>query len=336
MTARIESQVLIVGAGLSGLLAARRLAEAGISAQVVDKGRSPGGRLATRRIGPGRADHGAQFFTARSPEFLAHVNSWLTAGLVFVWSHGWSAGSLHAAPPDGHPRYAARDGMNQIARHLAQGLDLRLNTRLTALESASDGWLGRGEGGERFHALAVILTPPVPQSIDLLHNGGVRLSAGDMAALQQVTYAPCLCGLFWIDGLLDLPVPGVLQRPGHDFTWIADNQQKGISPQARLITAHASPAFSRSRWGESDSAILADIQAEIQSHLRPGGQVLESQLKRWKYALAETTHPDRILTAQGMPPLIFAGDGFGAPRVEGAALSGLAAAEQVARFFTKG
>ena len=60
------SDVLIIGAGLAGLMAANSLKEQGWQVTLVDKGRSVGGRLATRRIGPGRADHGTQFFTART------------------------------------------------------------------------------------------------------------------------------------------------------------------------------------------------------------------------------------------------------------------------------
>ena len=47
---------------------------------IVDKGRSVGGRLATRRIGPGRADHGAQFFTVRSDKFQGYVDRWQKVG----------------------------------------------------------------------------------------------------------------------------------------------------------------------------------------------------------------------------------------------------------------
>ena len=44
-------RVVVIGAGISGLVAGRELAAAGAEVALVDKGRSVGGRLATRRIG---------------------------------------------------------------------------------------------------------------------------------------------------------------------------------------------------------------------------------------------------------------------------------------------
>lgn len=67
---------LVVGAGLAGLVAAQRLAAAGIRVTVFDKGRGPGGRMATRREGDACWDHGAQFFTARDPRFAEMVARW--------------------------------------------------------------------------------------------------------------------------------------------------------------------------------------------------------------------------------------------------------------------
>ena len=69
--------VVVIGAGLSGLMAAKSLQVQGHKVLVVDKGRSVGGRLATRRIGTATLDHGAQFFTVRSEEFAKHVDAWL-------------------------------------------------------------------------------------------------------------------------------------------------------------------------------------------------------------------------------------------------------------------
>ena len=96
---------LVVGAGLAGLIAARQLHSSGASVVVLDEGRSVGGRLATRRIGDGVFDHGAQFFTVRDAEFGKHVAEWLRAGVVREWCRGFAHmdGALWRRD-DGHPR----------------------------------------------------------------------------------------------------------------------------------------------------------------------------------------------------------------------------------------
>ena len=66
-------RVVVVGAGVAGLMAAQSLVKNGHDVVVVDKGRSPGGRLATRRIDNATLDHGAQFFTVRESLFESHV-----------------------------------------------------------------------------------------------------------------------------------------------------------------------------------------------------------------------------------------------------------------------
>ncbi len=105
--------VVVIGAGLAGLMSAQQLQESGHEVVVLDKGKSPGGRLATRRIGDATLDHGAQFFTVREREFEHHVQQWIQAGVVREWCRGFSA-------QDGHPRYIGAHGMNGIAKHLSQ------------------------------------------------------------------------------------------------------------------------------------------------------------------------------------------------------------------------
>lgn len=65
----------IIGAGLAGISAARALMAQGHAVTIFDKGRGPGGRLATRRIeAEGRKlqfDHGAQYLRAEGADFAA-------------------------------------------------------------------------------------------------------------------------------------------------------------------------------------------------------------------------------------------------------------------------
>lgn len=334
MSAQVD--VLIVGAGMAGLMAATQLQAAGRSVLVVDKGRGVGGRMATRRIGPGRADHGAQFFTVRSARFGAFVEQWLAQGLVFVWARGWSDGSLLGETAvDGHPRYAITNGFTAVPKHLAHNLDVRTGVRLTQVTNVSSGWQAIDAHGTRYAGRALLLTPPVPQSLALLDAGAVTLVPDDRAALERIAYAPCICGMFWVEGEVDLPEPGALQRPGAPISWIADNQRKGISPAARLITVHAAPDYSRELYALPDAEKLAAVRAALEPLLAPGATIREAQLQRWRYALPTVTHLERALVAADLPPLAFAGDAFNGPRVEGAALSGLAAADALLALFSR-
>lgn len=321
--------VLVVGAGLTGLTAAREVRDAGFSVQVVDKGRSVGGRLATRRIGQGRADHGAQFFTAESPAFRRIVRPWIASGLVRAWSTGWSEGSLAADRTEALVRHVVEGGMNALAKHLATGLDVAVDTKLVSLTADGDGWSAATEGGATFRSRAVLLTAPVPQTLALLDAGAVELTRGDRYALRRVEYDPALCGLFAIEGDVELPEPGFIERAGADVVWIGDNQRKGISPEATLITVQAGPRVSLARYEDDDAAILDSLEAALRVFCARNAEVKERQLKRWRYASPAVFHKERALVLEGLPPVLCAGDAFGGARVEGAVLSGIEAAKRL-------
>src|SRR5690349_51858 len=104
------SDVLIIGAGLSGLMAARKLSENRFRVTLIEKGQGVGGRLATQAVGKGLADYGAQFFTVRSDEFRREVDQWLADKVVYVWSKGFSDGIRTTEQFDGYPRYATQGG----------------------------------------------------------------------------------------------------------------------------------------------------------------------------------------------------------------------------------
>jgi predicted NAD/FAD-dependent oxidoreductase len=55
-----QDDVLVIGAGMAGVMAATELTRSGARVLVLDKGRSVGGRLASRRISEATFDHGAR------------------------------------------------------------------------------------------------------------------------------------------------------------------------------------------------------------------------------------------------------------------------------------
>lgn len=63
--AYLDCDVLVVGAGLAGLTAARRLHLAGLDVRVLEATGEVGGRVRTRKLGDGVADLGGEVFGRR-------------------------------------------------------------------------------------------------------------------------------------------------------------------------------------------------------------------------------------------------------------------------------
>lgn len=309
--------VVIVGAGLSGLVAARELRSAGHSVVVLDKGRGVGGRLATRRIGEAVFDHGAQFFTVRDPRFQRIVDEWVDRDVVRVWCHGFGS------EQDGYPRYVGCNGMTSIAKHLATDIDVHTSSLVFSVLPASEGgWVTTLDTGEAHRSDAVILTAPIPQSFGFAFTAGVEFPE----ELRTIDYERTLGLLAVLDASPSIPPPGALQNPDDVFSFIGDNHAKGVSP-VPAVTFHANPAWSAAHWDTPHDEAKA-LLIEAASPYLAGTRITASDFKRWRFATPQRNWPERHW-ANETGTMVVAGDAFAGPRVEGAALSGLAAADAV-------
>lgn len=329
LTNGTRCDVLIVGAGIAGLVAARALHGQDIPVLVVDKEERVGGRIVTEHIGGGWADTGAQFFTARDPLFQKTVDQWLAEQLIFEWTTGWVQGSSGDVTDDGHPRYAAYEGLNAVCRRLAQDIPIHKSIQIESILTDGEQWTAVDDSGDTYTSSALILTPPVPITLSLLED--ITLSQEDLTILQGITYAPTISGVVHIEGQALIPKPGAIQNPGERIHWLADNQLKGISPAAKTLTVHLKPEISQLWWLSPDEELKGAIQREIRPFLEPKATIIDVHIHRWPHALPTNLHTERTLVARDLPPLAFAGDAFDGPRVEGAALSGLAAAAEISK-----
>lgn len=310
----LSTDVLVIGAGMAGLAAGADLQQAGRQVLVVDKGRGVGGRVATRRIADATFDHGAQFFTVRDDRFAALVEQWIDEGVAREWFRG---------PGDVHPRYRGVPGNSSIARHLARDLDVRLERRVMRVETSQNGWTAVLEDGSSWSAGSVVLTPPVPQSLQLLDAGGFIMAPAHRRSLEDIRYEPCLAVMAVLDAPSQIPSPGYLRFDDGPVAWVADNNVKGTSTRP-AITLHAASDYSSSRWDDDRKEVGRDLLEEVAEHL--GADVTEYQVHGWRFSKPVTVFSDSCLMISHDPPLVMAGDAFAGPRVEGAVLSGLAAA----------
>lgn len=314
------TDVLVIGAGMAGLMAAAELQRAGHRVLVVDKGRGVGGRMASRRIEGASFDHGAQFITTRDPRFHTLLGHARREGATEEWCHGF------AGSQDGHVRWRGKPAMSGLPKHLAVGLDLNLETAVTALRPIGTSWRAETARGHVFTAQAVVMTPPVPQSLALLDAGGVVLTPEMKGRLSGIEYERCLAVMAVLKGPSRIPAPGGLALADGPIAWMADNQLKGISGEP-AVTLHATHAFSLEHWDrdrqESGQALLDAASSWI------GAEIKTFQVHGWRYSKPVRVDEERCVLACQSPPLVLAGDAFAGPRVEGAAVSGWAAAETI-------
>ncbi|HEV7347874.1 NAD(P)/FAD-dependent oxidoreductase [Telluribacter sp.] len=304
---------LIIGAGLAGLTAARELTQHHWQVILLDKGRGVGGRMATRRIGTSRADHGAQYFSARTPEFQQLVHSMKEAGVVQEWN---------LAVGDSHPRFIGSGGMSSVPKYLAEGLDIRTGERVIHIQQENSGCTVRTETGTTYRADTLLITIPAPQASILLSDSGIQLTAHERSVFDTISYQPCIAVIAVLNQPSGIPAPGNIRYAEGPISWVADNQQKGIASDPITVTIHASPQYSREHL-EGD---LNEVGQDLLHHLSewiPAGSVASYQVHRWRYSLADQRYPEPYLRFSGPFTMLLGGDGFGMGNVEGAFQSGL-------------
>ncbi len=321
----MNESVAIVGAGLSGLLAARELHGGGREVRLFDKARGPGGRLATRRVDEYAFDHGAQYFTVRHPRFQSEVDAWLQAGVVQRWDARLvDAGGGAMRPRSAeHARYVGAPRMSALTRFLAQERDLVTATRVTSVTAEAGGWRLHAEELDLGLYEAVLVTSPPEQAVPLL--AGAPALAGVAAAVRS---EPCWAVMVVFERALEADFDGAFVDDAR-LAWCARNASKPGRPAHEAWVLHGTPAWSREHAedapGQVQAALLrAFFEATGLAALEP----VFATAHRWMLARASEPRTDGVLW-DAQQRIGACGDWCLGDKVEAAALSGLAAAQRV-------
>ncbi len=311
--------VIVVGAGLAGLICARTLADHGLRVTIVDKGRGPGGRTSTRRTDDGRTfDHGAPGFALDDPRLARLATSWRDAGVVATWT-----------PRGGATRWVGTPRMSSLASHLARDLDLRVGQQVAAIEATAPGWHVRLADGTTLSADAVVVATPATQAADLLATSalGARLRA---AATVQT---PCWAAMLALRG--DVGDLDVLTPSAAIATATRDDRkpQRRAPADESWWTVHATAAWSAAHL-EAPAADIADRlgTALLDSlGLAPSAvSIVHAVAHRWRYAGGAVAADDGTEAwFDASTRLAIAGDWVVDGTVDGALRSGLAAAGRI-------
>lgn len=331
-------KVGIVGAGMAGLACAQALAVSGAQVQLIDKGRGPGGRLATRRVpSPDDAnqvlgiDHGAQILYPRDPAFAA----WLASGQSAGWAAPWTPrrGGAWATGPD-RTGWVGVPGMSALAQALRRDMAVAQGQPVVALERSAEGsWTLRDAAGMVFGPFdKVVLALPPAQAATLL-DAASAAPAGWAAELRQVAMLPCWTLMAVTDD------PGhtwdVLEPETGPLAWVARNDHKpGRSAPTGGATwvAQAGAAWTQAHRDHSPAAVQDALQTALQGLLAPQlpRQWHHIAVHRWLYALPPQATPGTPCRWDAGLGLGLCGDHFAGRDVEAAWLSGRALARAIA------
>jgi len=325
----MSTRIAIIGAGISGLTLAQNLKD---YAQVVvfEKARGVGGRMSTRYADPFYFDHGTQFFTARTQAFQDFIASFTAKGLVAEWKGKVLTHQADKTIKDRlwfEPHYVAVPHMNSLSKHMAEGIDVRLNTEIAALtEKRADGWHLFNKEGETLGVFDwVISTAPPAQTLNLL-----RAVLPSNSPLHHTKMQGCYTLMIgfhtpWVKPWMAAKVH---ESP---IEWISINSTRpGRNQDVTAIVVHSSNAWAQEHIDDDLDQTQAFLVKQFETVTGIACDKADYlSMHRWRYAnVIENEKPGYHLDPQ--QNIAATGDWASASRIEAVWLNAVSLAKDLA------
>jgi predicted NAD/FAD-dependent oxidoreductase len=329
VSAPTPTDVVVVGAGISGIACARALDAAGVGVRVLERSGRPGGRLSSPplpRAADGRdaspspfsprpVDLGAAYFTVSSSDepaaddFATQVEDWRRRGLATPWTDTMRARGEDGSwsSKSGPQRWSAPGGLRTLVADLAEGLRVETHRTVSAVTP------GPAVDGEA--ASAVVLAMPDPQAARLV---SAPLRAADV--LADHPWEPVIAvALGYRERLWDeLPAAFVNGHP--DVALVADDGSRR-GDGAPVLVAHTTGDRARAHLDDPDGAIAPVVDA-VTALLDLGAAPVWTHAHRWTHASPARPHDGDVPYHLDDDLVAVVGDGWGSPKVETAWRSG--------------
>lgn len=289
----------IVGAGISGLNIGWKLDKSNASVLILEKSKSCGGRMATRRLNESKFDHGAQFIK-RTKTSEALIEFWASKHI------------LQRFPVSDFESYFGLGGMTRLTKEISQNLNVKYNSKVTTLKNTAQGWRLVLDSGDSILSKKIILSCPLPQSLELVKNSDIPFDP----KLQDIRYAKSIVSLISLQQPLKEHLTFV-ENFDSDIYSICSQKVKGLSIEHNY-TIVMTEKWSEDHFNLSDDEIKEKSIVLIKTKFG-STNISDFQIKKWRYCQPTSTWPE--LFCQPHPDIYLIGDAFGGPSLNGALMS---------------
>ena len=277
------TKIAIIGAGLSGLSTAHFLKDHA-EITLFEKACDVSGRISTRCSEPYFFDHGAQYFTARTKAFHDFIQPLINQGIIERWSARYVKFDSDQIIErknwiDDEPRYVGVPGMNKIAKHLAEGLNVHINTRIVSLKRG-DAWQLTDESGQLYSDFDwVISTVPSPQAAELLPK--VFKYYDDIKDIEMRACFSLMLG-FSENLPLEFEAAHVIHS---DLSWIAVNSHKPGRTDRFTLMVHSSEEYSEAHIDDDRETVMQHLMNETSNVIGHDVSIADYKtVHGWRYA----------------------------------------------------
>lgn len=319
-------RIAIIGAGLSGLTAARKLQEGSLDVRVFEKSSDCGGRMSTLNSSNFSFDFGASFFTAKNQSFQEVVNDWSSRGLAALWDREFAIiGKRNTIfEKEKVARYVGTPAMSSIINFLSKGISVALEKEIVSIERWDNVWKLKSQEGpleEEFDA--VLMAVPPAQAISILGQNRDQFSE-----LQELKMLPCWVIMAAFNNRLDLPYDAAFVHDSK-LSFIARHSSKPGREDSENWILHGSPEWTLGHF-DLDPKLVSDhlVRTVFKETGLPYQTPSWSRAHRWRYALAANPLSQEFFWSRENQ-LGICGDWCNGSRVEDAYLSGRGLAEKI-------
>jgi predicted NAD/FAD-dependent oxidoreductase len=295
-------EVAVIGTGFAGLSIAESLHAAGVDYLALDKGRSPGGRAATRRIERARVDHGIPWLTRTGGLSDALIDRLREAGMLERLYVGGSVG-------DG---WVSTEGITAATKFMASDLDVRFSNRVESVEPGAAGepnrlWITDAEGrGYELLARHVVITAPVPQAIEMAPILADRIGSVEPESI----YEKAVIGLARLRHSSNLPEEVIFENPADGIESVIIESAK-FPDRPPSVSIRSDPETSERMFDLPDEDAWSLIAGAVKDLAFLAEEPAEHQVKRWRYSKpARPVDAPFLLLGTDRSSIAACGDGF--------------------------